>query len=90
MQPYHNLPIEFADVKNGHAGTHAFLVNDFLRSVTGAKLPPTNVWLAARFNAPGLVAHESAQKGGVLMKIPDFGMPPVGSSFLEPEAALLP
>jgi hypothetical protein len=39
-------------------------------------LPAVNAWLAARFTVPGLVAHESAKQGGVLMDVPDFGEPP--------------
>lgn len=74
-QPYWQLPIEFAGLHNGHEGTHVFLVNDFVRSVSSQKLPPNHVWLAARYNAPGIVAHESALREGELMKIPDFGTP---------------
>jgi hypothetical protein len=37
---------------------------------------PNNVWQAARYLAPGLIAHESAMQGGVLMDVPDFGDAP--------------
>lgn len=75
-QPWWQLPVEFAGVKNGHDGTHVFLVNDFVRALAAQKLPPNHVWLAARYNAPGIVAHESCKRGGELLKIPDFGLPP--------------
>jgi len=75
-QPWRELPVEFAGRKNGHEGTHVFLVNDFVRCVTQQKLPPNHVWQAARYNAPGIVAHESAKRGGELLEIPDYGMPP--------------
>ena len=75
-QPYWQLPVEFAGVPNGHDGTHVFLVNDFVRSVVSHKLPPNHVWLAARYNAPGIVAHESARRDGERLSIPDFGLPP--------------
>jgi len=75
-QPWQELPVEFAGRKNGHEGTHVFLVNDFVRAVTQQKLPPNHVWQAARYNAPGIVAHESAKRGGELMQIPDYGTPP--------------
>jgi hypothetical protein len=39
------------------------------------KLPPNHVWAAARYCAPGIVAHESAKREGELMKVPDFGEP---------------
>ncbi|NLF16648.1 MAG: Gfo/Idh/MocA family oxidoreductase [Lentisphaerae bacterium] len=77
-QPYWQLPLEFAGVPNGHEGTHVFLVNDFVRSVASDRLPPNHVWLAARYNAPGIVAHESARRDGERLTIPDFGLPPAG------------
>jgi predicted dehydrogenase len=90
IQPYHQLPTEFFDLKNGHAGTHVFLVNDFMRSVAQNKLPQNNVWQAARYTAPGIVAHESCKRGGELMKIPDFGMPDDSREPLDPNAVLKP
>lgn len=75
-QPWWQLPLEFAGVPNGHDGTHVFLVNDFVRSVVARRLPPNHVWLAARYNAPGIVAHESAKRDGERLPIPDFGLPP--------------
>jgi len=40
------------------------------------KQSPTNPWAAARYNLPGLIAHQSALNGGTLMDIPDPGDPP--------------
>ncbi len=82
-QTYQDLPLEFAGLPNGHEGTHLFLTNDFVRCVTEQKLPPNHVWLAARYNAPGIVAHESAKRDGELMKIPDYGLPPADAAFLD-------
>jgi predicted dehydrogenase len=90
VQPFHELPAEFMDVPNGHAGTNVFLVNDFVRCVRDNKLPQNNVWQAARYNAPGIVALESARKDGELLKIPDFGMPTDARELLDPMAALKP
>ncbi len=87
-QPWQQLPVEFAGVPNGHDGTHVFLVNDFVRAVVANQLPPNHVWLAARYNAPGIVAHESSKRGGELMKIPDYGRPPASWSFLPEVHAL--
>lgn len=89
-QPWWQLPVEFAGVPNGHDGTHVFLVNDFVRSVKSHRLPPNHVWLAARYNAPGIVAHESCKRGGELLKIPDFGMPPADWPTLEETHPLQP
>ena len=67
----------------GHFGSHLFLVDDFVRACTTGMLPPNHVWAAARYNIPGLVAHESAMRGGELLDVPDFGDAPAGSALLE-------
>ncbi len=59
-----------------HLGSHPFLVDDFVRAVVENKLPPNNAWDAARYMIPGLVAHESALRGGELLDIPDLGDAP--------------
>ena len=59
-----------------HYNTHAFLVDDFCRAVVEEKLPPNNAWDAARYMLPGLIAHESALRDGMLMDVPDFGDAP--------------
>jgi hypothetical protein len=48
-------------------------VDDFVNSCVGGAQPPNNVWQAARYCVPGLIAHESARQRGVLLEIPDFG-----------------
>ena len=70
------LPAEFENASNGHEGSHQFLVDDFVRAVTTRTLPPVNAWVAARFTLPGIVAHESAVRGGERLTIPDFGDAP--------------
>jgi len=83
IQPLHRLPAEFEGQKNGHNGTHQFLVDDFCRAMATGKLSPTNIWQTARFNLPGLIAHKSAMKGGELMDVPDLGDPPSDWEMLE-------
>ena len=69
------LPSEFRGAPNGHEGSHHFLVDDFVRAVVDGTLPPVNAWTAARFNLPGIVAHESALRAGERLAVPDFGEP---------------
>ena len=76
IQPTERLPIEFKDIHNGHNGTHHFLIDDFCRAYETGKLSPTNIWAVARWNIPGLIAHESALRGGEVMDVPDLGNPP--------------
>ncbi|MFH1902501.1 MAG: gfo/Idh/MocA family oxidoreductase, partial [Candidatus Omnitrophota bacterium] len=58
--------------------SHQFLVDDFVKACVSGRQPPNNVWMASRYLVPGLIAHESAKQGGVLLEIPDFGEPPAG------------
>lgn len=67
------LPKEFIGLPNGHNGSHQFLVDDFVKACVNGALPPSNVWQAARYMAPGLMAHESAKRGGELLEVPDYG-----------------
>ena len=76
IQPNSRLPEEFKGLKNGHNGTHKLMVDDFCRAFMTGKLSPTNIWQAARFNLPGLIAHQSALRDGELMDVPDLGDPP--------------
>lgn len=69
------LPSEFLGLPNGHAGSHQFLVDDFVRACVTGQTPPNNVWQAARYLVPGLLAHESAMNGSQLLEVPDFGDP---------------
>ena len=69
------IPAELQKLPNGHEGSHHFLVDDFVRAVTDQTLPPVNAWQAARFTLPGVMAHESARRGGERLMIPDMGQP---------------
>ncbi|MGH7997255.1 MAG: Gfo/Idh/MocA family protein [Opitutaceae bacterium] len=88
MAPIHprwRLPKEFEGLGSGHHGSHQFLVDDFVRACATGALPPNHVWAAARYNLPGILAHQSACRDGEWLAIPDLGDPPAGASLLEPE-----
>ena len=68
---------------NGHMASHQFLIDDFCTAVYENTQPYVNAWRAARYTIPGLIAHESAVKGGVLMDVPDFGDCPFPSKDFE-------
>jgi predicted dehydrogenase len=76
IHPVGRLPKEYIGLENGHDGSHQFLVDDFINSCLTGELPPNHVWAAARYLVPGLIAHESALRGGELLEVPDFGDPP--------------
>ena len=83
VQPLERLPKEFEGISNNHNGTHHFLIDDFCRAYETGKLSPTNIWAVARYNLPGLVAHQSALAGGALMDVPDLGDPPADWEILD-------
>lgn len=70
------LPEAYKVQPNGHEGSHQFLTDDFITAAALGHLPSCTVWDAARFNAPGIVAHESSRREGEKLDIPDFGTPP--------------
>ncbi len=74
-----HLPEKYWDIPSGHMNSHRFLVDDFCRAIHDGTLPPVNAWVAARYTIPGLIAHESAKHGGVLMDVPDLGDAPDGT-----------
>lgn len=71
------LPDEYAGASNGHEGSHQLLADDFVRAVADRTLPPVNAWQAARYTLPGVIALQSARRGGERLPIPDAGDPPV-------------
>jgi predicted dehydrogenase len=83
VHPIWRLPAELASRPSGHHGSHHFLVDDFVRACTTGSLPPNHVWAAARYNLPGIIAHESAKREGEVLPVPDLGDPPAGSARLE-------
>lgn len=85
VHPVWRLPASYAGLRNGHLGSHQFLADDFVKAVVKNQLPPNHVWDAAKYCAPGLVAHESSLNGGEMMAVPDFGDPPNDWELLNPD-----
>jgi hypothetical protein len=56
----------------GHGGSHGYLMNEFVTAVIADRKPLVHVGVALNMTVAGIVAHESAVKGGELMKIPHF------------------
>lgn len=57
---------------SGHEGSHTFLTHEFVSAVLEERRPTVDVYEAVACTAPGIVAHQSALKGGERMKIPAF------------------
>ena len=83
IQPIERLPKEYENIQNGHNGTHHFLIDDFCRAYYTGKLSPTNIWQVARWNIPGLLAHQSAIQGGKAIDVIDLGDEPADWEVLD-------
>jgi predicted dehydrogenase len=76
-QPDHleRLP-EPLRVKSGHGGSHTFLTHEFISAIVEDRQPAVNVWEAIAYTLPGIIAEQSALRGGECMKIKDYGKAP--------------
>jgi predicted dehydrogenase len=57
---------------SGHHGSHVFITHEFVDACLNERQPTVDIHEALAYTAPGVIAHESALKGGVSMKIPQF------------------
>jgi len=59
----------------GHGGSHGHLGNDFVEAILLQRRPLVDIIAALNLTVPGIVAHQSALKGGELLKIPQYIFP---------------
>lgn len=57
---------------SGHGGAWTFIVHEFIDSLLKKRPPAIDVYEALVQTVPGIIAHQSALKGGELMKVPQF------------------
>ena len=57
---------------SGHGNSHCFITHEFISSLVENRTPEVNVYEALAYTIPGIIAHESAMKGGESLKIPVF------------------
>ncbi len=60
---------------SGHDGSHPFLTHEFIDCLVNDRPPAIDIFQALAYTAPGIIAHESALKGGKQLKIPQFDQP---------------
>ncbi len=58
----------------GHGGSHGQLTNNFIESILLDKIPIVSVGDALNMTLGGVMAHQSAMKGGEWMEIPQFDL----------------
>src|SRR3546814_26007 len=57
---------------SGHGGSHPHLVHEFVSSLSKNRQPYPNAVEAANITCVGILAHESAMKGGEIMHLTEF------------------
>lgn len=57
---------------SGHGGSHPHLAHEFITAILEDRDPFPNAVQSANWTSVGILAHESAMKGGELMYLPDF------------------
>jgi len=56
----------------GHGGSHGHLTEEFVRAILEDRQPLVDIVLALNLTVAGIIAHQSALKGGEPLKIPQF------------------
>lgn len=60
------------DPINGHGGSHPHLVHEFVQAIIDDRPPAVDAVTAANWTCAGLLAHESALRGGDWIDLPSF------------------
>jgi predicted dehydrogenase len=56
----------------GHGGSHPHMVHEMISALTDNRDPWPNATIAANWTCVGICAHESALKGGEIVRLPEF------------------
>jgi hypothetical protein len=56
----------------GHGGSHPHLVHEFISALAQGRSPYPNAIQSANITCVGILAHESALKGGAIIPLPAF------------------
>ena len=57
---------------SGHGGSHPHLANEFISAIVEGRKSAVHAKKAANWTMAGLLAHESAKQGGVVIEIPQL------------------
>ena len=72
LPPLRRPPLPPTVSRGSHGGSHGYLMNEFVMSILENRKPLVDVAQSLNMTVAGIVAHESAMKGGELKKIPQF------------------
>ena len=72
LPPLERPPLPPGVQPGGHGGSHGHLMNEFVTAILEDRKPLVDVAASLNMTVAGIVAHQSALKGGELLKIPQF------------------
>lgn len=71
---YMELLPEPMRVPTGHGNSHPFITREFTTALVEDREPAVDLYEALAMTVPGIVANESARKGGVQLAVPCFDL----------------
>jgi len=72
MPDYWHLLPEKMRYDSGHGRSHPFITNEFVMAIVEEREPEISLYEALAYCVPGIVAHQSALRGGEQLSIPSF------------------
>ena len=72
FEKFFEIPVKLSETGDvyGHGGVDAKMIRDFIKCIIDDTDPPIDVDMGIRISLPGIIANESAKRGGELMEIP--------------------
>ncbi len=58
----------------GHGGSHPHLANEFVRALIEGRDPYPNAVQSANWTCVGILAHDSAMRGGEIIRLPEWSL----------------
>lgn len=72
LPPIPKPPLPPGVPAGGHGGSHGHLMNEFVLAILEDRKPMVDIAEALNMTVSGIVAHQSAMKGGEVLKIPQY------------------
>lgn len=72
FEKFQEIPVKLSETDDvyGHGGVDAKMIRDFIKCIIEDTEPPIDVDMGIRISLPGIIAKESAKRGGELLEIP--------------------
>ena len=74
FEKFFEIPVKLSNTGDvyGHGGVDAKMMREFIKCIIDDTEPPIDVDMGIRISLPGIIAAESAKRGGELLEIPNF------------------